>query len=247
MRIAVRVACAALVVTFGGPVDPTGQDMANTLTDAEREAGWMLLFDGTTTDGWRGFKKPSMPDGWQARDGALARVSQAGDIVTAEQFDNFELRLEWKVEQGGNSGIFFHVSEDAEAVWHSGPELQVLDDAYHPDGRSTMTSAGSDYALHGVTRDVTKPVGEWNAVRILVDGSHVEHWMNGEKIVEYELWSPEWGAVGRGQQVRRIPGLRPRAPRPHRYPGSRRPGVLPKYQDPSAAVTRHLRLRRTLT
>lgn len=192
MRIAVSVALAAIVVMLGSPTDATGQDMPNTLTDAEREAGWILLFDGTTTGGWRGFRKPSMPDGWQVRDGALAAVGQAGDIVTAEQFENFELRIEWQIEQGGNSGIFFHVSEDAEAVWHSGPEMQLLDNAYHPDGRSTMTSVGSDYALHGAARDVTKPVGEWNAVRILVDGSHVEHWMNGQKIVEYELWSQEW-------------------------------------------------------
>ncbi len=183
-----------LGLMLGGSALQAGQAPANTLTAAEKADGWTLLFDGETTNGWREFRQDSMPDGWQAVDGALARVGEGGDIITAAQFENFDLRLEWKIEAGGNSGIFFHVTEDAEEVWHSAAEMQVLDDDAHPDGRSSMTSAGSDYALYGRSRDVVKPVGEWNAVRILVDGSQVEYWMNGVRIVEYELWSEDWQA-----------------------------------------------------
>ncbi len=183
-----------LGLILGGAAMQAGQAPANTLTAAEKADGWKLLFDGETTNGWRGFRQDSMPDGWRAVDGALVRVGQGGDIITAAQFGNFDLRLEWKIETGGNSGIFFHVTEDAEEVWHSAPELQVLDDDAHPDGRSTMTSAGSDYALSGRSRETVKPVGEWNAVSFVVDGSQVEYWMNGVRIVDYELWSEDWQA-----------------------------------------------------
>ncbi len=164
----------------------------NTLTPEESRAGWRLLFDGETTNGWRGFRRDAVPDGWQVEDGTLARVAAGGDIVTVEQYENFELRLEWKVGPAGNSGIFFRVSENTEESYHNGPEMQVLDDERHPDGASTLTSAGSTYALYPCPRGVVRPAGEWNAVRIVVDGAHVEHWLNGVKVVEYELWSDEW-------------------------------------------------------
>ena len=191
-----RATCVIGMLGIGlvGAALQAGQAPDNTLTAAERSDGWRLLFDGETTNGWRGFRQDTMPDGWQAVDGALARVGQAGDIVSEEQFENFDLRVEWKIEAGGNSGIFFHVTEDAEAVWHSAPEMQVLDDDAHPDGQLSMTSAGSDYALYGRSRDVVRPVGEWNATRILVDGSHVEYWLNGVRVVEYALWSEDWEA-----------------------------------------------------
>jgi len=171
---------------------PPSQPAHNTLTDAERAAGWRLLFDGRTTNGWHGFKKDSTSPGWQAVDGALTRVAAAGDIVTNEQYTNFELSLEWNVAQGGNSGIFFHVADTGSAVYETGPEMQVLDDERHEDGKSPMTSAGSAFAIYPAPRGVVKPAGEWNQVRIVVRGSHVEHWLNGQKVVEYELGSPDW-------------------------------------------------------
>ena len=161
-----------------------------------RSSDWQILFDGSTTAAWRGYLKPDLPAGWQIVDGALTRVAPAGDIITREQFENFELELEWRVQKGGNSGIFFKVIDDPaiQAVWHSGPELQVLDNDAHRDGLDPRTSAGSNYALHAPTKEVVKPAGEWNHVRIVVDGNHVEHWMNGEKIVEYEIGSDDWKA-----------------------------------------------------
>jgi hypothetical protein len=164
----------------------------NTLTEGERASGWRLLFDGRTTAGWRGYMRTGMPDGWRVVDGALTRVGPAGDIITMEQFRNFELALEWSVAPGGNSGIFYRAIEGPAAIYVSAPEMQVLDDAAHRDGLSRLTAAGSNYGLHGVPEGIVRPAGEWNAVRIVVDGNHVEHWLNGVKVVEYELHSPEW-------------------------------------------------------
>lgn len=175
----------------------------NTLSPEEKAAGWKLLFDGKTLNGWRGFK--SATPGWQAVDGTLARVGRGGDLMTVDEYGDFELALEWKIAEGGNSGIFFHVRPDGEEVWHTGPEIQVLDNGRHRDGKDSKTSAGSNYALHAPARDVTRPIGEWNAVRIVVKGPHVEHWMNGEKLLEYELWSPDWEARVQATKFKEFP------------------------------------------
>ncbi|MCH7490127.1 MAG: DUF1080 domain-containing protein [Gemmatimonadetes bacterium] len=164
----------------------------NRLTASERADGWELLFDGDTTDEWRGFRQDSMPDGWKVVDGALTRVAPAGDIITKKQFKNFELQLEWKIAEAGNSGIMFRVTEDQRRAWLSGPEMQVLDDARHRDGQVPETSAGSNYGLHAPKPGAVRAAGSWNSVRLLVRESHVEHWLNGVKVVEYELESPEW-------------------------------------------------------
>ena len=119
-------------------------------------------------------------------DGALARVGRGGDIITVEQFENFELRFEWQVEEGGNSGVFFGVTEEVDGpVWHSGPEFQILHNAGHRDGQAPITSAGSNYAVHPPSADVTRPVGEWNTSRLIVDDGRVEHWMNGFHLLTY--------------------------------------------------------------
>lgn len=165
----------------------------NTLSQQERDEGWRLLFDGRTTEGWRGFRLDHVPDGWQAVDGALTRVAAgAGDLITVDQFADFELALEWRVEPGGNSGIFFRATEDVGRIYEGAPEIQVLDDEGHPDGESQLTAAGSNYGLHPAPEGVVRPAGEWNEVRLIVRGPHVEQWMNGVRVVEYELWSPDW-------------------------------------------------------
>jgi hypothetical protein len=169
--------------------DPSGP---NTLTAAERAAGWRLLFDGRTTTGWRGFRQAGMPSGWEVVDSALTRVGGGGDIVTVDEFADFELALEWRIAPAGNSGIMFRVSENGDATFHTGPELQVLDNAGHPDGRSPLSSAGACYGLYPPSSDVTRPVGSWNEVRIIAIGPRVEHWMNGTRIVEYEIGSADW-------------------------------------------------------
>jgi hypothetical protein len=164
----------------------------NTLTAAEREAGWELLFDGRTTDGWRGYMMDDIPDGWRVVDGELTRVGPGRDIITTGQYKNFDLTLEWKVELGGNSGIFYRAVEGPEQIYMGAPEMQALDDENHADGESSLTSAGANYGLHPAPRGLVRFAGEWNFVRILVVGDRVEHWMNGVRIVSYELGSPDW-------------------------------------------------------
>lgn len=164
----------------------------NALTEQEQADGWKLLFDGQSTDAWRGFQKDHFPEGWQVVDGTIHRVDKAGDIITKEQFSDFELQLDWKVAGPGNSGIFFRVSEEEDAVWKTGPEMQILNNDVHRDGQNPLTRAGSNYALHAPAKEVVKPVGQWNHVRILVKGSNVELWLNGEKVVEYEIGSEDW-------------------------------------------------------
>jgi hypothetical protein len=183
-----------------------GEASVSVVTPEERAAGWRALLDGKTTAGWRGYKKPEMPSGWQVVDGALTRVGEGGDIITNDQFGNFELALEWKVAPGGNSGIFYRVTEDGRATYETGPEMQVLDDARHVDGRSRLTSAGSLYGIYAAPAGVVKPAGEWNAVRIVVNGNHVEHWLNGVKVVDYELGSPDWEKLVAGSKFKEWPG-----------------------------------------
>ena len=177
---------------YGKVQTPPEPEPRNYLTAEEKAAGWRLLFDGQTAAGWRGYKKDHFPDGWIVKDGCLVRVGPGGDIATRDEFDNFELSLEWRIAAAGNSGIFYRVNERFGWPWESGPEMQVLDNAEHADGRNPKTSAGSNYALHAPVRDATHPIGFFNKVRIVADGSHVEYWLNGVKVVEYELWSDEW-------------------------------------------------------
>ena len=178
---------------------------AAALTPEEKAAGWKLLFDGKSLTGWRGFKTPTPSAGWKAVDGVLFREAAGGDLLTNEEFGDFELSLEWKLEKGGNSGIFFRVIDDGDFAWWSGPEVQVLDNAVHKDGKNPLTSAGSNYAVHAPLKDVTKPIGQWNAVRLVVKGAHVEHWLNGVKIVDYELWSPDWAKRVKASKFDKIP------------------------------------------
>ena len=166
----------------------------NRLTSEEQREGWQLLFDGRSTRGWRGFKHKVAPKGWVVQDGALVRAAGAGDLITQKLYRNFELALDWKISPGGNSGIMYRVTEDGEATYETGPEMQVLDDAKHADGASRLTSAGACYGLYPSPAGVVHPAGEWNQVRIVVNGNHVEHWLNDVKVVEYELLSPDWEA-----------------------------------------------------
>jgi hypothetical protein len=171
-------------------------DVPNRLTAVERAQGWKLLFDGKSPDGWRGFRLQEMPSGWQVRDGALVSTKHVDgaaqqyiDIVTREVFDDFELQFEWMTPPGGNSGVFFRVSEDAQAVYELSPEFGIRDNAAWTDSPYT---AGANYGLHVPVRDATNPVGQWNHSSVLVEGNHVEHWMNGVKVVEYDLFSDDW-------------------------------------------------------
>lgn len=196
----IRSFVAAVVALLLTPLCLLAEAPLNQLTEAEKAAGWKLLFDGQTTNGWRGYQKKDMPPGWQVIDGALVRTrggaggKGAGggdDIVSLEEFDSFELVLEWRTVSNGNSGVLYHVSEEPTTSWHYAPEVQILDNTKHPN-RDKRQHAGACYDLYAPSKDVTRPVGQWNELRVVVNGPQVEHWLNGEKIVQYELWNDDW-------------------------------------------------------
>ena len=192
------VCCLVLIMS---PVEQNSR----ALTAAEQADGWKLLFDGTSLAGWRAYKSTTAPAGWAAVNGELVRNGEGGDLMSAEQFSDFELRLEWKISENGNSGIIYHVVMGDEFPYESGPEFQVLHNAGHKDGANPITSAGSNYAMHAPAKDVTRPVGEWNDIRLIVKGTHVEHWMNGEKLLEFEQFSPDWYARVKASKFSKMP------------------------------------------
>jgi hypothetical protein len=138
----------------------------NSLSAAERASGWRLLFDGTSTAGWRGYRSETVPESWRVENGSLlARREQgksAGDIITVDQFGDFELILEWKMTRGNNSGVIYRATEQHDQVWQSGPEYQILDNTTHLDGLNVLASAGACYAVFAPAKDATRPVGQWN-------------------------------------------------------------------------------------
>lgn len=192
---------------LGASMPACAQEPApNTLTQAERDAGWQLLFDGASTAGWRGFRMTTMPAGWEAKDGALTRMSEAADIITVQAYANFELMLEWSISPKGNSGIMYRVTEADSNTYETGPEYQVLDDEGHRDGLSRLTAAGSVYGLYPAPDSLVRPVGEWNAARIVVNGNDVEHWLNGALVAHYVLGSPDWEARVANSKFTQWPG-----------------------------------------
>ncbi len=187
----------------------------NSLTDAEKAAGWKLLFDGKTTAGLRNFKKQTIGKKWTVKDGALIFVgkgteegwqsAEGGDIIiTDKEYENYELNLEWKISEGGNSGIIYNVTEsdEYEYVWHTGMEMQVLDNTRHADGQIFKHRAGDLYDLIPTKFVTVNPVGEWNRVRLVVNKGHLEQWLNGYKVVETDLWTPEWDALVAGSKFK---------------------------------------------
>ena len=174
----------------------------NTLTAAEKADGWKLLFDGQTTNGWHVFNRDTVT-GWAIENGELIALGEAGleglgnDLVTNDEFENFELSLDWKVSEAGNSGVFFNVIEGPQykAVYETGPEYQLIDDENFPMELEAWQFSGANYAMHPPSKKAYNPVGTFNHTRIIVNKGHVEHWLNGEKVVEYELWTPEWEAL----------------------------------------------------
>jgi hypothetical protein len=174
----------------------------NVLTDAEKQAGWELLFDGKSTTGWHGYNGGNTAS-WKIEDCSMKTVGTEGnygsdlraDMVTDREFENFELSIDWKASKGGNSGVMYAVIEDPKykAAWMTGPEYQFIDDIGFPEKLEDWQMAGANYAMH-LPNDLKelKPVGEWNSTKIVVNGTRVEHWLNGRKILEFERWNDDW-------------------------------------------------------
>ncbi|MCH2105880.1 MAG: DUF1080 domain-containing protein [Planctomycetes bacterium] len=161
----------------------------------------------SSLDNWRGYKKDSVPEQWvnEDEDTIYLTGGGAGDLITREQYESFDLTMEWKISPKGNSGVMYRVSEGDGPTYFTGPEMQVLDNSVA--GGDLMHSAGADYALHGPTEDNTRPVGEWNEVRMIVDGPHVEYWLNGVQQCSYELWSEDWNARVAASKFKQWPGF----------------------------------------
>src|SRR6202521_3568351 len=175
-----------LVLSCGATLLPTADP------GSDASGPWRSLLQAHSAPDWRGWKEPGLPAGWHVAGGVLSKEGAVDDLVTKESFGNFELELEWKIGKGGNSGIFYRGTRDYDHVYWSGPEYQLLDDANAPDGKSRLTAAGAAYALYGAPAGVVLPFDHWNKTRLVVKGTHVEHWLNGRKVVEYELQSADW-------------------------------------------------------
>jgi hypothetical protein len=153
---------------------------------------WRTLFDGSSLDAWRGYKGAAIPSGWHVEGNTLAKTVPVADIVTKDEFGDFELEIEWKIGEAGNSGIFYRGSEEYDHIYWSGPEYQLLDDVKGADNKSRLTCAGAAYGIYPSPEGHLKAVGDWNVTRIIARGSHVEHWLNGFKLLEYEFGSADW-------------------------------------------------------
>jgi hypothetical protein len=176
----------------------------NQLTPEEKQAGWTLLFDGKSTEGWRNYQKESVSPGWKIVEGALGRVDKgAGDIITNEKYDSFELSLEYNISPEGNSGVMFHVTEEGKAPWHTGPEIQIQD---NKEGHDPQKS-GWLYQLYKAETDATKPAGQWNQLRILITPEKCAHYMNGVKYFEYVKGSKDWDERVAKSKFAKFPGF----------------------------------------
>jgi len=179
----------------------------NTLTKKEKKAGWVLLFDGKTMNGWKTYKGKEQ-EGWIIANGELfckeEGVKKRADLITAEMYENYELLIDWKISPKHNSGIVYRCTEENGASYESGPEYQLIDDAGYPSKLSDKQLSGANYDMNAPTSKVAKPVGEFNQTKIVVNKAHVEHWLNGVKVVEYELWTPEWEKTKAGSKWRDV-------------------------------------------
>jgi Domain of Unknown Function (DUF1080) len=155
-------------------------------------SGWHSLLGVDSAPEWRGWKEPGLPAGWHVAQGVLSKDGPVDDLVTTRNYRDFQLELEWKIGKAGNSGIFYRGTREYDHIYWSAPEYQLLDDANTEDGKSPLTAAGSCYALYGVPPGVALPYDHWNKSRLIVKGDHVEHWLNGRKVVGYDLKSADW-------------------------------------------------------
>jgi hypothetical protein len=185
----------------------------NTLSKKEQKAGWKLLFDGKTTAGWRNFNSNDVGAGWKVEDGALSLDKtvtdreERGDLITHAEYENYELSLDWKIDSCGNSGIIFNVVEDPKykATYLTGPEMQVLDNDCHKDGKIEKHRTANLYDLIKVKTENVKPVGQWNQAKIVSNKGKYEFWLNGEKQVEFTMHTPEWDAMVAASKFKTMP------------------------------------------
>ncbi|HEX3797142.1 MAG TPA: DUF1080 domain-containing protein [Verrucomicrobiae bacterium] len=213
MKNTLLISLTCLSLAFAAGTSAYAQDEPNTLSSSERAAGWQLLFDGKDFNGWHNFKHDGVRPGWEVKDGVLvcSDPHNAGDIVTSNQYQWFELQLDYNISEAGNSGIMYHVGDTGGAVWATGPEFQLED---NKEARDPIR-CGWLYQLYqppidpatGKTLDATKPVGEWNHVRLLISPDKCEHDINGVKYFEYVLGSDDFNARVAKSKFSKMPGF----------------------------------------
>ncbi len=170
---------------------PATAPAAAFLSAADVRDGWRSM---VSLDNWRGYQSQDVPAGWSANDSIMSKTGVGNDIVSRATFTDFELAFDWMLNPGGNSGVFYRATEEYEKIYWSAPEYALLDDARHPDGRNPLTSAGSAHSLYAPPKGVVHEAGTWNSTLIRVRGTHVEHWLNGQKVAEYDYGSPDFTA-----------------------------------------------------
>ena len=199
---------------------------------AAADGPWRSLLDDRAS-AWRGWESTSLPAGWHVEGDTISKDGEVDDLVTREMYGDFELELEWKIGKGGNSGIFYRGTREYDHIYWSAPEYQLLDDANAPDGRDRLSSTAAAYALYAAPAGIVKPFGQWNSTRIVVKGAHVEHWLNGQKVVSYELWSADWKAKVAASKFAKYPNY-----------GLAKRGYLAIQGDhPGTLDLRHIRVR----
>ena len=209
MRYFYRAISATLLFLF---ISMTGSAQ-NELSAKEKSQGWKLLFDGTSTTGWRNYQSGKVTDRWKVSNGELyldkSVTAGTGDLMTDAEFQDYELALEWKISACGNSGIIFNVVEDDKYknTYNSGPEMQVLDNTCHPDAKIAKHRAGDLYDLIAVSKETVKPAGEWNQVRIVSKNAKMEFWLNGTKVVDFTMHTPEWKKMVANSKFKTMPGF----------------------------------------
>lgn len=197
---ALLIACSSEKKTESLEETPVEVREDNTLTDEEKAEGWMLLFDGENVDGWRAYNGDSFPEGWIVEEGALKGLGLGGDIggdivFGAVEFSEFELEFDWKIGEGGNSGVFYHIveGEQYKAPYYTAPEYQVIDQLGFPQKLELWQSIGADYAMYDPDFEgVVKSAGEWNSSKIVFSEKGASYWLNGKKTVEFIPYSEDW-------------------------------------------------------
>jgi hypothetical protein len=206
MNIKINLWASAIILTIAVACSSTKEKTEPVIVVLENavineEDSWITLFNGVTAEGWRGYNQSELPSGWVVEEGTLKSLGQGGDIggdiiYGYMEFEDFELYMEWKISEGGNSGIFYHVIEGEQftAPYFNAPEYQLLDDIGFPEPVEDWQQLGADYAMYPADpeKKIVKKSGEWNPSRIIFTKTNVEYWLNGAKVVQFVPWSEDW-------------------------------------------------------
>lgn len=199
------IVISTLFVACNRKAMQTSNDKMNMLTEAEKRDGWQLLFDGKTLNGWRTYNKQTVGSDWKVQDGTLVldaakdasgkRVpGNGGDITAGGEFVDFELQLDWKIDSCGNSGVIYRSVESSKyhSPWQTGPEMQILDNDCHPDAKIHKHRSGDFYDVVASSKETANPARQWNSIRIVAKGNHIEQWQNGVKVIDVQMGTDEW-------------------------------------------------------